>query len=100
MLCVVNGKIDNASTTVLILFYREAKEFTVETLTDLSGGSYAAAVKGNTDPQQPDVDAIPSAVPFMYGNASVETVRGIIHLYKTEYGFDISTNGPSKVRHT
>merc|ERR1712130_23103 len=24
-------------------------------------------------------------------------VRGIIHLYKTEYGFDISTNGPSKM---
>ena len=72
----------------------------METLTDLSGGSYAAAVKGKTDPQQPDGDVIPSAVPFMYGNASVETVRGIIHLYKTEYGFDISTNGPSKVRHT
>jgi len=33
----------------------------------------------------------------MYGNAAVETVSGIIHLYKTEYGFDISQGGPSKV---
>ena len=101
MLYVVKGNLVKGNVpTIAFIMNRESEEFTVETFTDLSGGSYASAVKGKADPQQPDNDAIPSAVPFMYGNASVETVRGIIHLYKTEYGFDISTSGPSKVCYT
>ena len=94
-------------------FCSEAKEFIVETINDfpLAESSYAAAVKGGTAKSESAAESssgdssngdrnepLPSAVPYLYGNAAVETVRGIIHLYKTEYGFDISLGGPSKVR--
>ena len=31
----------------------------------------------------------------MTGNAAIETVQGLIHLYKTNYGFNITEEGPS-----
>ena len=71
---------------------RESKEFTIETLTDSSYASAVRSGKNNSesDPDHPDSEALPEYVPFMYGNAAVETVRGILHLYRTDYGFDVS----------
>ena len=31
----------------------------------------------------------------MSGNPSVQTVSGLLHLYRTDYGFDVSETGPS-----
>ena len=31
----------------------------------------------------------------MTGNAAIESIHGLIHLYKTNYGFNITEEGPS-----
>ena len=71
---------------------RSSKDFTIETLTDSSYASAVRSGKNNSESEQDqnDPEVLPEFVPFMYGNAAVETVRGIIHLYRTDYGFDIS----------
>jgi hypothetical protein len=74
--------------------FRVPKEFSVETIND-PGTSYASAAKGGESEEIKEPEKqLKNAVPYMYGNASVETIRGIIHLYKTEYGFDVSQGGP------
>ena len=75
---------------------RSSKDFTIETLTDSSYASAVRSGKHNSESEQDqnDPEVLPEFVPFMYGNAAVETVRGIIHLYRTDYGFDISEVHP------
>jgi len=35
-------------------------------------------------------NSIPEAATYMSGNPAVQTVTGIIHLYRTDYAFDVS----------
>ena len=79
---------------------RSSKDFTIETLTDSSYASAVRSGKNNSESEQDqnDPEVLPEFVPFMYGNAAVETVRGIIHLYRTDYGFDISEVCPKTFR--
>ena len=66
-----------------------------------SNNSYASKVKGAQTTTNADGDnagtlasgnlgAIPEAATYMSGNPAVQTVTGIIHLYRTDYAFDVS----------
>jgi len=75
---------------------RKPKELTIETFTPMET-SYAQMVKGQSDGEQIADISTKDAVTYMSGNPAVQTVTGIIHLYRTDYGFDVSDIGPSRM---
>ena len=77
---------------------RESKEYSIESIVPMEH-SYAAKVKASQAEEggaaKGDEKSDLVAVSYMSGNPSVQTANGILHLYRTDYGFDVSETGPS-----
>ncbi|CBY19618.1 unnamed protein product [Oikopleura dioica] len=71
---------------------REFIEYSIEPVNFPLESTYADALKNST---QKVTNELTDRKPFMSGNAAIETIQGLIHLYKTNYGFNITEEGPS-----